>query len=180
MFSIFLKVAIATSNFMNGVYNSGFSQEFSVSMLKKSYGVKNLKSSNIKTSALNYLAHLPSCYTCLTYLCALRAYVLYVLMWLTYVPACLSAFASYMPYMPSFFYVPYVPSFFLRALRVFIFLRGLIYYVCRCLYFFTCLTCLHSFESVQSYLCLFYEMWNNPKLTTTRQNKQERGRINGK
>ena len=33
-FSRFLKVAIATSNFMNEVYNGGFAPEFSVSMLK--------------------------------------------------------------------------------------------------------------------------------------------------
>ena len=35
MFSRFLKVAIATSNFMNEVYNGGFSPVFSVSMLKE-------------------------------------------------------------------------------------------------------------------------------------------------
>ena len=35
MFSRFLKVAIATSNFMNEVYNGGFSREFSISMLKE-------------------------------------------------------------------------------------------------------------------------------------------------
>ena len=34
-FSRFLKVAIATSNFMNEVYNGGFSPEFSVSLLKE-------------------------------------------------------------------------------------------------------------------------------------------------
>ena len=33
--SRFLKVAIATSNFMKEVYNGGFALEFSVSMLKK-------------------------------------------------------------------------------------------------------------------------------------------------
>ena len=36
MFSRFLKVAIATSNLMNEVYNGGFSPEISVSTLKKS------------------------------------------------------------------------------------------------------------------------------------------------
>ena len=35
MLSRFLNVAIATSNFMNEVYNGGFSPEFSVSMLKE-------------------------------------------------------------------------------------------------------------------------------------------------
>ena len=35
MFSRFLKVAIATSNLMNEVYNGGFSPEFSVSMFKE-------------------------------------------------------------------------------------------------------------------------------------------------
>ena len=35
MFSRFLKVAIATSNFMNKVYNGGFSPQLSVSMLKE-------------------------------------------------------------------------------------------------------------------------------------------------
>ena len=35
MFSRFLKVAIATSNFMNEVYNGGFLPEFNISMLKK-------------------------------------------------------------------------------------------------------------------------------------------------
>ena len=35
IFSRFLKVAIATSNFMNEVYNGGFAPEFSVSMLKE-------------------------------------------------------------------------------------------------------------------------------------------------
>ena len=35
MVSSFLKVAIATSNFMNNVYNGEFSPEFSVSMLKE-------------------------------------------------------------------------------------------------------------------------------------------------
>ena len=34
IFSRFLKVAIATSNFMNEVYNCVFTLEFSVSMLK--------------------------------------------------------------------------------------------------------------------------------------------------
>ena len=34
MFSRFLKVAITRSSFMNEVYNSGFSSEASVSMLK--------------------------------------------------------------------------------------------------------------------------------------------------
>ena len=33
MFSSFLKVTIATSDFMDEVYNGGFSPEFSVSML---------------------------------------------------------------------------------------------------------------------------------------------------
>ena len=35
MFSKFLKVAKATSNFMNEVYNGGFLPEFSVLMLKE-------------------------------------------------------------------------------------------------------------------------------------------------
>ena len=35
MLSRFLKVAIATLNFMNEVYNGGFSPEFSVSLLKE-------------------------------------------------------------------------------------------------------------------------------------------------
>ena len=35
MFSKFLKLAIATSKFMNEVYNGGFSHEFSVSMLQE-------------------------------------------------------------------------------------------------------------------------------------------------
>ena len=35
MLSRFLKVAIATSNVMNEVYNGGFVPEFSVSMLKE-------------------------------------------------------------------------------------------------------------------------------------------------
>ena len=35
MFSRFLKIAIATSDFMNEVYNSGFSPELSVSMFQK-------------------------------------------------------------------------------------------------------------------------------------------------
>ena len=35
IFSRFSKVAIATSDFMNKVYNGGFSPEFSVSMLKE-------------------------------------------------------------------------------------------------------------------------------------------------
>ena len=35
IFTRFLKVAIATSNFMNEVYNGGFAPEFSVSMLKE-------------------------------------------------------------------------------------------------------------------------------------------------
>ena len=35
IFSRFLKVDIATSNFMNEVYNGGFVPEFSVSMLKE-------------------------------------------------------------------------------------------------------------------------------------------------
>ena len=35
IFTIFLKLAIATSKFMNEVYNGGFTPEFSVSMLKK-------------------------------------------------------------------------------------------------------------------------------------------------
>ena len=35
MLNGFLKVAIATSNFMNKVYNGGFSPEFRVSMLKE-------------------------------------------------------------------------------------------------------------------------------------------------
>ena len=35
IFSRLLKVAIATSNFMNEVYNGGFAPEFSVSMLKE-------------------------------------------------------------------------------------------------------------------------------------------------
>ena len=35
IFSRFLKVAIATSNFMNEVYNGRFAPEFSVSMLKE-------------------------------------------------------------------------------------------------------------------------------------------------
>ena len=35
VFSSFLKVIIATSNFMNEVYNGGFAPEFSVSMLKE-------------------------------------------------------------------------------------------------------------------------------------------------
>ena len=35
IFSRFIKVAIPTSNFMNEVYNGGFSPEFSVSMLKE-------------------------------------------------------------------------------------------------------------------------------------------------
>ena len=35
IFSRFSKVAIATSDFMNEVYNGGFSPEFSVSMLKE-------------------------------------------------------------------------------------------------------------------------------------------------
>ena len=34
IFSRFLKVALATSNFMKEVYNSGFASEFGVSMLK--------------------------------------------------------------------------------------------------------------------------------------------------
>ena len=34
-FSIFLKVAIATQNFMNEVYQCGFAPEFSVSILKE-------------------------------------------------------------------------------------------------------------------------------------------------
>ena len=35
IFSRFLKVAIATTNFMNEVYNGGFAPDFSVSMLKE-------------------------------------------------------------------------------------------------------------------------------------------------
>ena len=35
IFSRFLKVAIATSDIMNEVYNGGFAPEFSVSMLKE-------------------------------------------------------------------------------------------------------------------------------------------------
>ena len=35
MFSGFLKVAIAKSNFIKEIYNGGFSPEFSVSMLKE-------------------------------------------------------------------------------------------------------------------------------------------------
>ena len=35
IFSSFLKVAIAMSNFLNKVYNDGFAAEFSVSMLKE-------------------------------------------------------------------------------------------------------------------------------------------------
>ena len=35
IFSIFLKVALATSNFMNEFYDGGFTPEFSVSMLKE-------------------------------------------------------------------------------------------------------------------------------------------------
>ena len=35
IFSRSFKVAIATSNFMNEVYNGGFAPEFSVSMLKE-------------------------------------------------------------------------------------------------------------------------------------------------
>ena len=35
IFSRFLKVAIATSNFMNKVYNREYSPRFSISMLKK-------------------------------------------------------------------------------------------------------------------------------------------------
>ena len=35
IFSRFLKVAIATSNFMNKVYNGGLAPEFSISMLKE-------------------------------------------------------------------------------------------------------------------------------------------------
>ena len=35
IFSRFWKVAIATSNFLNEVYNDGFAPEFSVSMLKE-------------------------------------------------------------------------------------------------------------------------------------------------
>ena len=35
IFSGFLKVAIATSNFVNEVYNGGFAPEFSVSKLKE-------------------------------------------------------------------------------------------------------------------------------------------------
>ena len=35
IFSGFLKVAIATINFMNKVYNGGFVPEFSLSMLKE-------------------------------------------------------------------------------------------------------------------------------------------------
>ena len=35
MFSRLLKVAIAMSNFLNKVYNGGFSPEFSVSLLKE-------------------------------------------------------------------------------------------------------------------------------------------------
>ena len=35
IFSTFLKVALATSNFMNGDYNSQFMAEISVSMLKE-------------------------------------------------------------------------------------------------------------------------------------------------
>ena len=35
IFSRFLKVAIATSSFINEVYNGGFAPEFSVSLLKE-------------------------------------------------------------------------------------------------------------------------------------------------
>ena len=35
IFSMFSKVAIATSNLMNEFYNGGFAPEFSVSMLKE-------------------------------------------------------------------------------------------------------------------------------------------------
>ena len=35
IFSTFLKVAIATSNFMNEVYNGGLAPEYSVSMLEE-------------------------------------------------------------------------------------------------------------------------------------------------
>ena len=35
IFSRFLKVAIAASNFMNQVYNGGYAPEFSVSVLKE-------------------------------------------------------------------------------------------------------------------------------------------------
>ena len=35
MFRTILKVAISTSNFMNKVYNGGFSPEFTISMLKE-------------------------------------------------------------------------------------------------------------------------------------------------
>ena len=37
--SRFLKVAIATSNFMNEVFNGGFAPEFNVSMSKKTIAV---------------------------------------------------------------------------------------------------------------------------------------------
>ena len=101
--------------------------------------MKNLKSSNIKTSVLNYLAHLPSCYTCLTYLvpyaptcftcsCDLRM-CLHALLHLP--PTCLT-FLHFFTCLTClhFFYVPYASSFFYVAsfftcVGAFIFLRAL-------------------------------------------------------
>ena len=60
IFSTFLKVAMATSNFMNEVYNGGFAPEYNLSILKDTialfqdyvYGSKNQEIKS-KTSGKN-------------------------------------------------------------------------------------------------------------------------------